>query len=74
VRDRVVEHGPIDDVRESSLQGAHRFHRGLPVGFATVVVGAAFGLAAELDGRHDVEDAVDLSVPGARQPVSDLVT
>ena len=45
----------------------------LPSALLAVVVGAALGGVAELDGGHDVQDPVDLPVPAARQPVSDVV-
>ena len=45
----------------------------LPAALLAVVVGAAFGRVAQLDGGHDVQDPVDLPVPGPGQPVADLV-
>jgi hypothetical protein len=69
-----VEHGAVDDVGESSFECAHGFHRGLSVDvLAPVVVGASFGLVAQLDGGHGVQDSVDLPVPAAGEPVPDAV-
>ena len=63
--DGVVEHGPEHDVGESSFQAAHGFHGGLAGGLLAVVVVAADPGVAQLDGGHDVQDPVDLPVPGA---------
>ena len=38
---------------------------GMPAGAARVVIGAVFGLVAELRDRHDVQDPVDAPVPGS---------
>ena len=61
VRERIVDHVPVDDVREPALEAAHRFHRGLAGGFLSVEVGASLGGVAQLDGGHHVQDAVALS-------------
>ena len=69
----VVQHRPVDQVGEPSLEAAHRFHGGLPVGLLAVVVVAADPGVAQLDGGHDVQDPVDLPVARPGQPVSGLV-
>ena len=69
----VGEHAGVDDVGQAAFEGAHGHHRGHAAGLARVVVGAAFGLVAELDDGHDVQDPVDPPVPGPRQPVAFLV-
>ena len=69
----VVEHARVDDIGESAFEGAHRHHRGHAAGFASVVVGAAFGGVPQLHDGHDVQGAVDAPVAGAGQPVALLV-
>jgi hypothetical protein len=61
--DGVVEHGAVDDVGQAAFQRSHRFHRGLAVDFATVVVGGSFGRVPELDGGHDVQGPVICRFP-----------
>ena len=56
-----------------SFEAAHGLLRGLPGRRLPVVVGASFGRVAQLDGGHDVQDAVDLPVAGPGQPVADVV-
>ena len=46
---------------------------GLTRGLLAVEVVAADAGIAQLDGRHDVQDPTDLAVPGAREPVTDVV-
>ena len=70
VADELAEH----DVGQSSLQTAQRFHRGLAGGELAPVVGAAFGVVADLDDGGDVQHVVHPPVPGPRQPVAVLVT
>src|SRR5262249_59223004 len=69
----VVEHARVDDIGESAFEGAHRHHRGHAAGFASVVVGAAFGGVPQLHDGHDVQGAVDAPVAGAGEPVALLV-
>ena len=45
----------------------------LPRALRAVEVGAALGGVAQLDGGHDVQHPVDLSVPAAREPVAHVV-
>jgi hypothetical protein len=68
----VVDDLPVDDVGQPASQAAHGFHRGLPGGFALVVVGAAFGGVAQLHDRPDVQHPVDPPVPGPGQAVAGL--
>jgi hypothetical protein len=49
---------------KQAFQCSHCFHRGLAVGEFTPVVEAAFGVVAELDDGHDVQDPVDAPVAG----------
>lgn len=69
----VTGHLPVDDVGQASFEAAHGFHRGLPAGFPGVVVGASFGLVAQLDDGHDVQCPVDPAVAGAGEPVALLL-
>lgn len=56
----------VHDVGQASFGRQHGFHGGPPCGFAPAEVGAAFRMASELDNGHDVDGAVDLSVPRPR--------
>jgi hypothetical protein len=56
------------------VQAAHCLHRALSPRELAPVVGAALGVVAELDDRHDVQDPVDAPVPGPGQPVALLIT
>ena len=69
----VVDHLLVDDIGQSSFQAAHGFHRGLAGGELAPVVATAFGVVAQLDDGHDVQDPVDAPVPGAGEPVTLLV-
>jgi len=60
----VVDHLPVDDVGQPSFERTHGFHGGLAGGEFASVVGAAFGVVAQLDDGHDVQGAVDAPVPG----------
>jgi hypothetical protein len=70
----VSDHLLVDHVGEVAFERPEGLHRRLALGQTTPVVGAARGVVAELDDGHDVEDAVDASVAGPRQPVAALVT
>ena len=61
----VVDHLSVDHIGESAFEGAYGFHWCLTGGEFASVVGAAFGVVAELDDGHDVQDAVDPPVPGS---------
>src|ERR1051326_8726626 len=69
----VADHLPVDDVGQAAFEGAHGFHRGLALGEPAPVAGAAFGVVAELDDGHDVQDPVDAPVAAPRQAVALLV-
>ena len=45
----------------------------LPGGELAPVVGPACGVVAELDDAGDVEDVVEAAVPGAREPVAEML-
>jgi hypothetical protein len=64
----------VDEVGQASFQGAHGLPAGLSGGAFAVVVGASFGVVAELAVGHDVQDPVDAPVPGPGQPVVGVVT
>jgi hypothetical protein len=68
-----VEHPLVDDVGQVAFEGAQRFHRGLALGEASPVVGAAWCVTAKLDDGHDVQDPIDAAVAGAGEPVAALV-
>jgi hypothetical protein len=63
-----------DRIGQASFQAAQGFHRGLAGGEFPPVVGAAFGVVADLDDRHDVQDPVQAPVPGSGQVVPLLLT
>jgi hypothetical protein len=60
---------PEDDIGESPFQAPQGFHRCLAGREFPLVVGAAFGVVADLDDGHDVQDPVQAPVPGSGQPV-----
>jgi len=60
----VGEELSIDDVGESSLEAAQCFHRGLAGGQSASVVGASFGVVAQLHDGRDVVGGVNC-VPGS---------
>jgi hypothetical protein len=62
----------VDEVGKPPLEGADRFHRGLPGGELAPVVDPAFGVVAQLHDRHDVQHPVDPPVPGAGESVAAL--
>ncbi len=51
-----------------------RASRVFAVGEFASVVGAAFGVVAELNDGHDVQGPVDASVAGSREAVASMVT
>jgi hypothetical protein len=57
-----------------AFERAERFHRRLAFREAAPVVGAARGVTAELDDRHDVQHPVDTPVPDPGEPVAALIT
>src|SRR4029079_16499802 len=63
----------IDRVGDPSLEAAHRFGSGLARGELASEVAAARGVEPDLVGGCDVEQVVDLAVPGPGEPVSDLL-
>lgn len=69
----VTSHLPVDDVRQSSFEAAHGFHRCLTGSQLAAVVAAAFGVVAQLNDGHDVQDAVDPAVAGPGQSVALVV-
>jgi hypothetical protein len=62
-----------DCVGQASFEAAQGFHRGLAGGEFASVVGAAFGVVADLDDGHDVQDSVQATIAGPGQPVPDLL-
>jgi len=69
----VFDHLAVDDVGQPPFDAAQRFHAGLAGGELAAVVGAAFGVVAELDDGHDVQHPLDAPVPGPREPVALLL-
>jgi hypothetical protein len=65
---------PADGIGESSFQAAQGLHWRLGFGELAAVVGPAFGVVADLHDGGDVQQVVQSPVPGAGQPVSDLVS
>jgi hypothetical protein len=63
----------VDGVGQASFQAAEGFSGCLALGEFASVVGAAFGVVAELDDGHDVEDSVDASVAGSGEAVASMV-
>ncbi len=63
----------VDGVRQASFQAAEGFSRCFAVGEFASVVGAAFGVVAELDDGHDVQGPVDASVAGSGEAVASMV-
>jgi hypothetical protein len=55
----------VDDIRQAALEAPQGFHRGFAGGELAPVVGAAFGVVADLHDGHDVQHPVDPPVPGA---------
>jgi hypothetical protein len=53
--------------------GSASLPSGLPGGEFAPVVGVACGVVAQLDDPGDVDDVVEAAVPGARQPVADVL-
>ena len=70
----VVDELPVDDVGQSAFQTAQRFLVALAGRPFASVVGACSGVAGELSDRHDVQGVVELTVSGAREPMSHNVT
>src|SRR5690606_18474362 len=70
----VGDQASVDDVGQAALEAAQGLEGCLPGGEFASVVGAAFGVVAQLDDRGDVDDVVHPSVAGAREPVADLFT
>jgi hypothetical protein len=60
----------VDQVRQPSFEAAEGFAAGFAFGSFPQIVGAAFGVCADLGDRNRVERAVELPVPAAVQPVS----
>jgi hypothetical protein len=69
----VLDHPLVDDVGEVPFKRPQRLHGRPSLGQAAPVVGAAEGVAAELDDGHDVQHPVDAPVAGAGEPVALLV-
>ena len=67
----VVAHGGEHDVGQSPFQAAEGFAFGFAGGAFAFVVGAAFGVAADLGQRDRVERPVELPVPAGIEPVPD---
>jgi hypothetical protein len=63
----------VDGIRQAAPQAAHCFHGGFPGGELAPVVGAACSVVAELDDPGDVKDMVEAAVPGAGEPVADVL-
>ncbi len=59
----------VDAVRDPTFQGSHRFFRCLAFGDLAVVVGAAFGVVAELGDGGDVDGVVEFAVASRVEPV-----
>ena len=64
----------VDPVRDSSFQGPDRFFRCFAFGDVAVVVGAAFGVVAELGDGGDVDGVVEFAVASRVEPVPGPVT
>ena len=60
----------VDQVREPSFEAAEGFPAGFAFASFALVVGAAFGVCADLGDRYRVERPVELPVPAAVQAVS----
>ena len=60
----------VDQVRQPSFEAAEGFAAGFAFGSFALVVGAAFGVCADLGDRYRVERPVELPVPAAVQAVS----
>ena len=60
---------PAVEVREQSFEAAEGFAAGFAFGSFALVVGAAFGVCADLGDRYRVERPVELPVPAAVQAV-----
>jgi hypothetical protein len=69
----VFGHLAAGDVGQPPFDAAQRFHAGLAGGQLAAVIGAAFGVVAQLHDGHDVQHPVDAPVPGPRQPVTLLL-
>jgi hypothetical protein len=69
----VGEELAVDGVGDPSLEAPHGLEMGLAGGAFASVVGASFGVEADLGGGRDVQHVVDLAVPGAGEAVSDLL-
>src|SRR4029450_3871400 len=67
----IVPHGGEHDVGESPFQAAEGFAFGFAGGAFAFVVGATFGVAADLGERDGVEGPVELAVSAGVEPVSD---
>jgi hypothetical protein len=65
----VVAHGGEDDVGQSPFQAAEGFAFRFAGGAFAFVVGATFGVAADLGERDGVEGPVELAVPAGIEPV-----
>jgi hypothetical protein len=65
----VVAQGGEHDVGQFPFQAAQGFAVGFAGGSLALVVGAAFGVAADLGDRDRVERAVELPVPAGIEPV-----
>jgi hypothetical protein len=63
----------IDDVGQAALEAAQGLHGSLAGGELAPVVGAAFGVVADLHDGLDVQDAIDPPVPRSGQPVAHLL-
>jgi len=70
----VGEELAVDDVGDPAFEAADRFHWLLAGGALASVVGTALGVEAELGDRSDVDHVVHPTVPGAREPVTVLLT
>src|SRR3954465_13748844 len=64
----------VDDVGESSLEAAQCLQGCLAGGELAAVVGAAVGVVTQLHDGGDVQHVVQPAVPGAGEPVPDLLT
>jgi len=62
-------HGAVDEVGEAPFQAAEGFAFGLAFGAFALVVGAAFGVGADLGDRDCVAGPVQLPVPAAAEPL-----
>jgi hypothetical protein len=70
----VCEELAVDDVREPAFEAAQGLHRGLARCALASVVGAAFGVEADLSGRGDVDHVVHPPVPRPGQTMPDGLT